>query len=151
MANIFYHQGKWYDENPKITGPMDHAFWMSSVVFDGARGIRGLVPDIDRHCARLNDSALRMGLKPTMENDEVEALCREAVRKLGPNAELYVRPMYYATDGFIAPDPDSTEFVLAVHQWALPEFKGFSACLSPVPPTLPRPSADGYQGVMSLP
>ena len=130
MAAVFFHNGTWYDENPKLTGPMDHAFWLSSVVFDGARGIRGLTPDLDLHCARLNLSAEKMGLKPTLLADEVEDLCREAVRKLGPQAELYVRPMYYATDGFIAPDPDSTEFVLAVHEWALPEFKGFSVCLS---------------------
>ncbi len=130
MAAIFFHNGTWYDENPKLTGPMDHAFWLSSVVFDGARGIRGLTPDLDRHCARLSDSAKIMGLKPTLSTDEVENLCREAVRKMGPEAELYVRPMYYATDGFIAPDPESTQFVLAVHEWALPEFKGFSVCLS---------------------
>ena len=130
MAAIFFHNGTWYDENPKLTGPMDHAFWLSSVVFDGARGIRGLTPDLDRHCARLNDSAKIMGLKPTLSTDEVENLCREAVRKMGPKAELYVRPMYYATDGFIAPDPESTQFVLAVHEWALPKFKGFSVCLS---------------------
>lgn len=130
MANIFYHRGTWYDENPKLTGPMDHAFWQSSAVFDGARGIHGLVPDLDRHCARLNVSAVKMGLKPLLGADEIEKLCREAVRKLDREAELYIRPMYYATEGFLAPDPESTEFVLAVHEWALPEFKGFAACLS---------------------
>ncbi len=87
MANIFYHHGTWYDENPKLTGPMDHAFWLSSVVFDGARGIRGLVPDLDLHCARLNDSAVKMGLKPLLGADEIESLCREAVRRLGRDAD----------------------------------------------------------------
>ena len=36
MAGMFFYDGQWLDESPKLTGPMDHAFWMSSVVFDGA-------------------------------------------------------------------------------------------------------------------
>ena len=45
MAEIFYYDGAWLDENPRLTGPMDHAFWMSSVVFDGARAFEGVAPD----------------------------------------------------------------------------------------------------------
>ena len=57
MEAVFYHGGKWYDEQPMLIGPMNHAFWMASVVFDGARSIRGLVPDVEEHCARLITSA----------------------------------------------------------------------------------------------
>ena len=42
MAAIFWHGGRWYeDEQPKLLGPMDHAMWMASLAFDGARGFDG--------------------------------------------------------------------------------------------------------------
>jgi len=130
MAGIYYSEGQWYDENPKITGPMDHAFWMSSVAFDGARAFGGLVPDLEPHCKRLMKSAKAMGLNPSMTSDEIAELSREAVRRCPRDAELYIRPMFYATEGFVLPDPDSTKFVLAVYDNPLPGFGGFKACLS---------------------
>jgi branched-chain amino acid aminotransferase len=77
MAAIFWHDGRWYeDAQPKLLGPMDHAMWMASVAFDGARGFEGCAPDLDRHCARLIDSIRKMLLEPTMTAAEVEHLCR---------------------------------------------------------------------------
>jgi branched-subunit amino acid aminotransferase/4-amino-4-deoxychorismate lyase len=67
MAAIFWHDGRWYeDEQPKLLGPMDHAMWMASLAFDGARGSDGCAPDLDRHSARLIDSNWKMLLEPTM-------------------------------------------------------------------------------------
>ena len=42
MAAIFFHDGQWLDEQPLLIGPMHHAFWQSSIVFDGARAFGGL-------------------------------------------------------------------------------------------------------------
>ena len=130
MAEIFYYDGVWLDENPRLTGPMDHAFWMSSVVFDGARAFNGLAPDLDRHCARIIVSAGRMMLKPKLSAEQVTELCRQAIRKFPKEVELYIRPMFFARSGFLTPDADSTEFVLAVYEQALPGFNGFTACRS---------------------
>jgi len=131
MHAIFYYDGQWLDENPRLTGPMDHAFWMSSVVFDGARAMQGLVPDIDAHCERLSSSACAMNLKPTMTAAEVAELCREAVRRLPRHCDYYIRPMYFARSGFVIPDAGSTEFVLVVHESPVPSEHGFSAHVSP--------------------
>lgn len=131
MKAIFYYDGQWLSDSPRLTGPMDHAFWMSTVVFDGARAIRGLVPDIEEHCRRLARSARAMMLEPTMEADEMAELCREAVRRLPRDGEYYIRPMYFAREGFVTPDPESTEFVLAVHDSPMPSEHGFSAHVSP--------------------
>jgi len=130
MNAIFYYDGQWLDENPRLTGPMDHAFWMSTMVFDGARALKGLVPDIDAHCRRLSSSARAMMLKPTLTDEEVAELCREAVRRLPRDGDYYIRPMYFARDGFVIPDADSTEFVLAVYETAMPSEQGFSAHIS---------------------
>ncbi len=138
MAAIFWHDGTWYeDEQPKLLGPMDHAMWMSSVTFDGARAFDGLAPDLDRHCARLITSTRNMLLEPTLTADEIEALCRTAIRRL-PDEALYVRPMFYATRGFVTPQAESTEFVLAVYGLPMPEPQGMSCCFS----SFRRPTPD---------
>ncbi len=130
MQQVFFHNDEWYDENPKLLGPMNHAFWMASVVFDGARVFNGLAPDIDRHCERLIRSAKAMMLEPKLSAQEIFDLCLEAARKFPADAELYVRPMFYAMDGFVVVDPSSTEFVLAVYESPLPDATGFKACWS---------------------
>jgi branched-chain amino acid aminotransferase len=130
MAAIFWHDGRWYDEQPKLLGPLDHAMWMASVAFDGARAFDGLAPDLDRHCARLIDSTRKMLLEPTLSAGEVEALCKKAIRRLPRDEALYVRPMFYATRGFVTPEADSTEFALAVYGSPMPEPRGMSCCFS---------------------
>jgi branched-chain amino acid aminotransferase len=130
-AAIFWHGGRWYqDQQPKLLGPMDHAMWMASLAFDGARAFDGLAPDLDRHCARLIDSTRKMLLEPTMDAEAVEDLCRQAIRRLPQELPVYVRPMFYATRGFVTPEPDSTEFALAVYGSPMPEPGGISVCFS---------------------
>jgi branched-chain amino acid aminotransferase len=134
MAGVYWHDGTWYTEEPKITGPMDHAFWLGSVIFDGGRAFGGVAPDLDRHAARCVASARAMLMQPRLTAEEIEALCREAIRRMGPKAELYVRPMFFVRKGLGAarPDPTSTDFVLAVYDSPLPSFDtGFSAILAP--------------------
>ena len=115
--------GDWVDGNPGLMGPRSHAFWQASSVFDGARFFEGVMPDIARHAARVNTSALALGLKPSMEADAIVELTREGAKKFGPDAALYVRPMYWAEgDGpsTILPDPDSTRFCLSLYVAPLP-------------------------------
>ncbi|MEM7021650.1 MAG: branched-chain amino acid aminotransferase [Pseudomonadota bacterium] len=138
MAAIFWHDGKWYDEQPKLLGPMDHAMWMASVAFDGARAFDGVAPDLDLHCVRLVDSTKRMLLAPTMAADEIEDLCWQAVRRLPASETLYIRPMFYATRGFVSPDAESTEFVLSVYRAPMPEPRGMTCRFS----SFRRPSPD---------
>lgn len=140
MAGVFWYDGKWFTEEPKILGPMDHAFWLASVIFDGARAITGWAPDLDKHCARAVRSARVMGMKPGKTAEEIEALCLEGIRRMGPDATLYVRPMFFIRKGLGAarPDPDSTDFILSLYDAPLPGFAGFSAMLAP----FRRPATD---------
>lgn len=130
MAGVFWNDGKWSEEQPKLTGPMDHAFWMSTVVFDGARSFQGMAPDVDQHCERLIKSAKSMLLEPKFAAEEVAKLCVEGVRKLPKESELYIRPMFFAREGFVLPDPETTDFVLAIYDTPLPPANGFTACFS---------------------
>lgn len=126
--------GRWLDGNPGLMGPRSHAFWQASSVFDGARWFEGVMPDMALHAARVNRSALALGLTPTMEPDAIVALARDGAKLFGPDAELYIRPMYWAEgDGpsSILSDPDSTRFCLCVYEAPLPPPKaGISVTLS---------------------
>jgi branched-chain amino acid aminotransferase len=44
-------------------------YWLGSTVFDGARAFEGVTPDLDRHRARVNQSAVNFGLKPIVDFD----------------------------------------------------------------------------------
>ncbi len=135
---LVFMDGAWHRGNPKVLGPRTHAMWMSSVAFDGARAIRGVAPDLDRHCARALHSARVMGLEPEISAEELEALSWEGIHRFPEDAELYICPMFYAEDGFIVPDPASTKFALIVVESPLPAPDGFSACLA----SYRRPATD---------
>lgn len=133
-----YFHGEWLPGNPRLIGPMTHCMWLSSIVFDGARAFEGVTPDLDLHCARVVRSARELGLKPPVSAGEVLELAIDGVLHFRRNAELYIRPMFFAEEGHVEPDPDTTEFALSVYESPLPAPRGFSACLS----TRRRPSAE---------
>lgn len=135
-----YIDGRWVEGNPPVLGPMSHATWLSSIIFDGARAFEGVTPDLDLHCQRAVRSAENMLMKPMLSAGEIEEIAREGVRKFPKNAELYIRPMFFAEGGWIDPDPTTTRFMCSVYESPLPK-GGFSACVSqyrrPSPETAP--------------
>jgi branched-chain amino acid aminotransferase len=118
-----WFDGAWHEGNPGLMGPRTHASWLSSTVFDGARHFDGVTPDIDLHAARVNRSAVTMGLKPTMSEAEIIEKTREGVKKFTSGVPLYVKPMYWAeADGpsTIMGDPETTQFALCLFEAAMP-------------------------------
>jgi branched-chain amino acid aminotransferase len=138
MKALTYIDGIWHEGNPPLLGAMSHATWQSSIVFDGARAFEGCTPDLDRHCGRVVRSAHNLGLAPMLTCGEIEELARDGVRQFARGTELYIRPMFFAEEGFIVPLPESTRFALSVYEAPLPSAKGFSVCLS----SFRRPAAD---------
>lgn len=141
MKTITWSAGEWLEGNPPMLGPMSHAWWMASTVFDGARAFRRLAPDLDRHCARLVESAKAFRMTPPMTADEMVELAWEGIEKFPEDAELYIRPMMYFERGFVTPSLDSSKFVLTVFAVPLPEWTGVTACVSsyrrPTPESAP--------------
>lgn len=141
MTALHFIEGRWLEGNPPLLGPMANAFWMASVAFDGARAFAGMAPDLDRHAARLVNSARVLGLEPMLTASEIAAIAWDGIAKFRPQAELYIRPLFYAEEGFVVPKPESTRFVLTLFESPLPEPKGFTACLSdtrrPTPESAP--------------
>ena len=127
---VHFLDGKWVEGNPPIMGPMTHAAWMASVVFDGARAFEGVTPDLDKHCARLVNSAQTFGLKAVYSAGEMLEIAQDGLKHFDREAALYLRPMLFADSGFVSPDPESTRFCFTLYEAPLPSPDGFSVCLS---------------------
>ena len=125
-----WKDGTWIEGNQPMLGPMSHAWWMASSVFDGARSFRRLAPDLDRHCARVIESGKVFHMTAPVTADQVIALAWQGIEKFPEDAELYVRPMMYFEDGFVAPDIESTQFILTVFEAPMPEWRGITSMIS---------------------
>lgn len=128
---LHYVDGEWLSGNPTVIGLWDHATWLASAVFDGARAFDGHAPDLDLHCQRAIRSAHTLGLAPPVTAAEIERLAREGIRRFPAGTHLYIRPFFWAVDGEVHADPASTRFTLSVAEATVPEATGFRVTLSP--------------------
>ena len=136
-----FFEGAWHEGNVPIMGPRTHAAWLGSTVFDGARAFEGVAPDLDLHCARINQSAVNFKLKPMVDTATWLGLAREGIARFGANAELYIRPMYWAQNGSgggVLFDPETTNWCLCIYAAPMPQPTGNSITLSP----FRRPTAE---------
>lgn len=127
---LTFFNGQWSDGNTPLLGAMDHAVWLGSSVFDGARSIAGKTPDLRLHLERVVKSSERLGLSCPHSVDEMMKLCHEGIGKFPAEAELYIRPLVFGTDGLLIPNAANSGFALTLFEAPMPTFKGFSACLS---------------------
>jgi len=136
-----FFDGDWHEGNVGIMGPRTHAAWLGSLVFDGARAYEGVAPDLALHCARVNESARHFHLKPLVTVDEWLGLVADGRKRFAPEAELYIRPMYWAESGApggVRHDPESTRWCLCVYEAPIPKPVGSAITLSP----FRRPTAE---------
>ena len=127
--------GAWHEGNVPIMGVRTHASWLGTSVFDGARTFEGVTPDLDLHCARVNRSAVAMGLKPAVSVERWMELAAEGIARFAPDAALYIRPMYWAElpgARTVDADAESTRWCLSIYEAPMPEAtRGTSITLSP--------------------
>ena len=125
-----YFQGAWHDGDIAVMKAADHGMWLGSNVFDGARLANGLTPDLDKHCARVNASARALMIDPTVETADMVDIVREGLTAYGPDAAVYIRPMYWGIEGGLSA--------------ILPKEggeTGFAVCLEEIPMAPPEASA----------
>ena len=151
-ASWTFFNDDWHEGNVPIMGPRTHAVWLGSMVFDGARAFEGVMPDLDLHCARVNTSATKLMLKPCVATDTWLGLVADGVKRFSKEAELYIRPMYWAESGpagGIRPDPESTRWCLCIYEAPLPKPLGAAITLSPFRrPTLDSAPVDAKAGCL---
>jgi branched-chain amino acid aminotransferase len=130
-----FFENAWQAGNIPIMGPRTHGAWLGSTVFDGARAFEGVAPDLDLHCARINRSAIALGLDPCVPTARWIALAHEGIARFPRDAALYIRPMYWASEGAagggVRFDPASTQWCLCIYETAMPAPNGGAITLSP--------------------
>lgn len=148
-----YLDGQWHEGNVPIMGVRTHASWLGTSVFDGARAFEGVTPDLDLHCARVNRSAVAMGLKPVVSIGKWIELTHQGIKRFAPDAALYIRPMYWAE--FPGPrtvdaDPESTRWCLSIYEAGMPDpARGAAVTLSPFRrPTIECAVTDAKAGAL---
>ncbi len=116
-----YFEGAWHEGDTPIMRAADHGAWLGTTVFDGARFVNGLMPDLDLHCARVNRSAEALMITPTVSTEDMIAITKEGLAKYDTGAAVYIRPMYWAIHG------DATAIVPSAEE------TGFAICLEEIP------------------
>ncbi len=114
-----YFEGTWHDGDVKIMNAADHGSWLGGTVFDGARSVGGLTPDLEAHCARVNRSARALMLNPTVSTEDMVQIALEGLKAYDRDAAVYIRPMYWGLDGdvtAIVPSEEATGFALCLEQ-----------------------------------
>ena len=116
---LTFHEDRWQSGSVPVMRSADHGTWLGTLVFDGARQFEGVCPDLHAHCERVNQSALSLGMNPTLNTNAIVERVNEGLAQFEKDAAVYIRPMYWSTghgDGFISADPDSTDFCLCLQE-----------------------------------
>lgn len=114
-----YFEGRWHEGDVPVMKAADHGAWLGTTVFDGARFVDGMAPDLDRHLARVNRSAEALMVKPSMSTEQMMQITLEGLE--GFADAVYIRPMYWAING-------GASGVLAAYGET-----GFALCLEAIP------------------
>lgn len=124
-----YFDGTWHDGDVPIMRAADHGSWLGSTVFDGARHVDGLTPDLVAHCTRVNNSAEALMITPTVSVEDMVAIVMEGLAAYPAGTAVYIRPMYWALDG--------TRLAVVPKEGAT----GFAICLEEIPMAPPDAAA----------
>ena len=123
-TNIWtYFNGTWHQGDVPIMRAADHGSWLGTTVFDGARFVNGLTPDLDLHCARVNASAKALMMTPTVSTEDMIAITVNGLKNYPTGTAVYIRPMYWAIHGdatAIVPSADETGFAICLEEIAMP-------------------------------
>ena len=114
-----YFGGEWIDGDAPIMRAADHGAWLGSSVFDGARAVQGLTPDLEAHCARVNRSAHALMLTPTVSTEDMVEIVLDGLGHYAEDAAVYIRPMYWGIHGdvtAIVPQAEETGFAICLEE-----------------------------------
>ncbi|MGV6888378.1 branched-chain amino acid aminotransferase [Rhodophyticola sp. SM2404] len=114
-----YFNGTWHSGDIPVMNAADHGSWLGSTVFDGARHIDGLAPDLMAHCERVNRSAEALMITPNHTAQEIFDIAWAGLKLFEEGTPVYIRPMYWAIHGGhmgILPQAGSTGFCISLEE-----------------------------------
>lgn len=114
-----YFEGAWHDGDVPIMKAADHGSWLGTTVFDGARYVQGVAPDLHAHCARVNRSAEALMIRPTVSTEDMVQIAWEGLGRYPGDAAVYIRPMYWsleATRLAVVPEVGPTGFCICLEE-----------------------------------
>lgn len=114
-----FFQGQWHEGDVPVMKAGDHGSWLGSTVFDGARFVDDIAPDLDRHLERVNRSAEALMITPTVSVEEMMDIVWEGLKLYPAGTPVYIRPMYWGIDSGtlgILPSPDATGFAICLEE-----------------------------------
>lgn len=123
-----FYEGAWHDEDVRVMRAADHGSWLGTTVFDGARFVNGRAPDLEKHLARVNESASALMITPTVSTADMLGMVRDGLRAYSSEDAVYIRPMYWALHG------DEVGIVPRANE------TGFAICLEAIPMAPPSAS-----------
>lgn len=94
-----YFEGRWHDADVPIMRAADHGAWLGTTVFDGARYVDGVAPDLMAHCQRVVNSARALMLHPQQTAEEIHDIVWEGLKRYPADAAIYIRPMFWGLEG----------------------------------------------------
>jgi branched-chain amino acid aminotransferase len=118
-----YFDGRWHEGDIPVIKGADHGAWLGSNVFDGARFVDGLAPDLDKHCDRVNRSAEALMIDPTVATQDMVEIIHEGLAAYPPGAAVYIRPMYWGLDcgmAAIVPGAGPPGFAVVLEEVPMP-------------------------------
>ncbi|MBT6833727.1 MAG: branched-chain amino acid aminotransferase, partial [Rhodobacterales bacterium] len=131
---LTWYNNQWLEGNTPIIGAADHAAWLGSTVFDGARQFEGVRPDMMLNCQRIIYSAEAFGMTPPVSAENIYNICEEGCAMFKATAVLYIRPMMWSNQGspgIIDIMPESTGFSVCIEELPMPEVGSFALTTSP--------------------
>ena len=114
-----YFECTWHDGDMMIMRAAAHGSWLGTTVFDGARFVNGVTPDLLAHCQRVNNSAEALMIQPTVSAEEMVAITLEGLKAYPKEAPVYIRPMDWALQGGdmgVAPEIGPTGFAICLEE-----------------------------------
>lgn len=120
---LTYFEGVWHKGDIPLMKAADHGMWLGSGVFDGARAVNGLVPDLDKHCDRVNRSAEALMLVPWVSTADMVQIVHDGLAHYPADAAVYIRPMYWGVDtgvGTIRPGEGRPGFAICLEEVPMP-------------------------------
>ncbi len=118
---VIWYQGAfvpWRDANLHV---LSHGLHYASCVFEGERVYNGNIFKLTEHTERLHRSAEVLDFKIPYSVEEIDAACRELIRKQGI-ADGYVRPVAWRGPEMMGVSAQAAKPKLAIAAWEWPAY-----------------------------